>query len=607
MYIRRTQTRRTDDGQRYFTYRLVRSERIADKVRQITLLNLGRHFEIEQQHWVSLCARIEELVHGQTTLLPVACPAEVEVEAQRVTAQLLTRQSETATARADTASVNDIQLLDVDSLQLIRPRSVGVEQLGLWAMEQVGFESLLERLGIITPMRAAIVGSIIGRMAAPASERATHTWLRQRSGLGELLAVDYESMDLNRLYRASDQLIKHQSSIEQTVFKRINDLFGYTTTVTLYDLTNTYFEGGLKTNPKAQRGHSKEKRSDCPLLTLGLVLDGSGFVRRSRVFAGNVSEGQTLAEMLLGLGAPATALVVMDRGMASEANLSWLKDNGYRYLVVSRARRRAFDPDLAIVIETAGKQKIHLQRDLSSDGSEVRLYCYSEARAEKERAMEKLFAERFEAGLQKLAEGLSRPRSHKNISKLWVRIGRLKEKSWGTAQHFQIEIVADATKPDQAQAIVWQRQPIDGTRLTHPGVYCLRSNETGWDSERLWRTYIMLTDLEAVFRSLKSELGLRPVYHHKQARCDGHLLITVLAYQFVQIIRQQLKLHGIEDSWKTLRQSMAGQCRITASFRRPDGKALHVRKATRAEPQQRLVYTALDINPAPGGITKTVI
>lgn len=157
MYIRRTQTRRTDDGQRYFTYRLVRSERIADKVRQITLLNLGRHFEIEQQHWVSLCARIEELVHGQTTLLPVACPAEVEVEAQRVTAQLLTRQSETATARADTASVNDIQLLDVDSLQLIRPRSVGVEQLGLWAMEQVGFESLLERLGIITPMRAAIV------------------------------------------------------------------------------------------------------------------------------------------------------------------------------------------------------------------------------------------------------------------------------------------------------------------------------------------------------------------------------------------------------------------------------------------------------------------
>jgi transposase len=118
------------------------------------------------------------------------------------------------------------------------------------------------------------------------------------------------------------------------------------------------------------------------------------------------------------------------------------------------------------------------------------------------------------------------------------------------------------------QAIRWARQPIDGSMHTHPGVYCLRSNQTDWDSERLWRTYIMLTDLEAVFRSLKSELGLRPVYHHKEERVDGHLFITVLAYQFVQIIRKQLQEHDIQCRWSSLREILSVQQRVTASFQR---------------------------------------
>ncbi len=142
--------------------------------------------------------------------------------------------------------------------------------------------------------------------------------------------------------------------------------------------------------------------------------------------------------------------------------------------------------------------------------------------------------------------------------------------------------------------------------LTHPGVYCLRSNEIEWDAEKLWYTYIMLTDLEAVFRSLKSELGFRPVYHHKEDRIDGHLFITVLAYQFVQVIRRHLGNCHINASWSSIRQTLSGQCRVTASFRRADGGAIHIRKATRAEPEQLLIYQALNINPAPGGISKTM-
>ncbi len=473
-----------------------------------------------------------------------------------------------------------------------RPRSVGVEHVALWAMEQIGFAALLEELGLTGPQRAAAMGSIIGRMAVPGSELAVHQWLRERSALGELMDVDYESMSLMQLYRVSDILLRHQSALENRLFSRLKDLFALECTVTLYDLTNTYFEGEETNNSKARRGHSKEKRSDCPLLTLGMVLDSSGFVRRSEVFPGNVGEASTLKEMLQGLGAPKGALVVMDRGVATEANLSWMAGNGYRYLVVSREQRRQFDSENAICIETASREKVHIQKVMAEDGQEVRLYCHSEGRAKKEEGIVRRFAERFETELGKLSDGLSRPRAVRSVGKIWERIGRLKEKSHGVSQHYHIEIITDENDTE-AKEIRWEKKPVTGSLATHPGVYCLRSNETEWDEDRLWRTYIMLTDLESVFRSLKGELGLRPVFHQKEERSDGHLFITVLAYQLVQVIRRQLRTKGIRDRWSSLRETLSGQCRITATFRRVDDRVLHVRKATKAEQNELRLFASL--------------
>ena len=386
----------------------------------------------------------------------------------------------------------------------------------------------------------------------------------------------------------------------------MTELFGLGHTVTLYDLTNTFFEGEAQGQPKARRGHSKEKRSDCPLLTLGLVLDGSGFVRRSEVFAGNVDEDKTLASMLEALKAPRQALVVMDAGIATENNIAWLRSHGYRYLVVSRQRTRLFDPELATAIETRSQQKVHLHRVVDEDHDEVRLYCYSEARAKKEEGISERFAARFEGALQKLHEGLSRPRTRKALDHVWQRIGRIQEQSRGVAQHYQVEVVADI-QGDKAVAVTWKRQPRPGTMLTHPGVYCLRTNLDDWDPQALWRTYTMLTDLEAVFRSLKSELGLRPIFHQKQHRSDGHLFITVIAYQLVQIVRRRLAALGETASWTTLRRILQGQHRVTATFRRKDGRTLHVRKVTQAEPQQLEIYNALRLNPAPGGTKKLTV
>jgi hypothetical protein len=184
-------------------------------------------------------------------------------------------------------------------------------------------------------------------------------------------------------------------------------------------------------------------------------------------------------------------------------------------------------------------------------------------------------------------------------------IGRLKEKSRGIGQHYEVTVTADATGKNAA-AITWTKIPVKGSMLTHPGVYCLRSSETTWDAAKLWHTYTMLTDLEAVFRGLKSELGLRPVFHHNQTRTEGHLFITVLAYQLVQAIRHKLKAAGQTLSWSRLREILSVQQRVTATFRQRDGRTLHVRKATIAEPALHAIYYALAINAAPGEIKKLI-
>jgi transposase len=338
---------------------------------------------------------------------------------------------------------------------------------------------------------------------------------------------------------------------------------------------------------------------------LGLVLDGSGLVRRSRTFDGNVAEGITLAGMLTGLGAPTGALVIMDAGIATEANLAWLVEQGYRYLVVRRGGARQFDDVRAVAIETAGGETLQIQKEVSEDGQEVRLYCHSQGREAKESAMVTRFTEGFEAGLQKIADGLLKPRSEKRHDKLLERIGRLKEKSRGASQHYTVNLATDALGKT-VTALTWEKSLVAGTMATHPGVYCLRSNEMTWDEEGLWRTYTMLTDLESVFRSLKSELGLRPVFHSKEGRSDGHLFITVLAYQCVQVLRTQLKVAGISDSWASLRKTLSVQRRVTASLRRKDGHTIHVRKSTVAEPALMAIYNALAINPAPGGTKKLI-
>jgi hypothetical protein len=631
MFIRRTQTRNRVSGEPYATYRLVNSARVGNAIKQTTLLNLGSHFDLPQVHWSALARRIDDLVHGQRSMLDVTLPEEVQVFAQRFAAQIIARKpgqpspgaapaapadrSEPVPGKAgantpsspasEAGALARWHEVDLDSLEMVDPRSVGVEQAALAAMRQCGLEDKLSELGLNRPQIAAAVGNIVARMAQPGSERATHAWLKDTSGLGELIDFDFEAMDCNRLYRASDALYKHREALQEHLFGAACSMFGLAQTITLYDLTNTYFEGVAAGVSKAKRGHSKECRSDCPLVTLAMALDASGFVRRVQFFAGNASEPATLKGMLSGLDAAPGATVVMDAGIAAQANLTWLREQGYHYVVVSKLRERQFDPALATEVQSAGDVTIKLQRVDGAPG-EVLLYCHSPAREEKDRAIDNAKASGLEAALTKLQAGLAKPRGAHDVATVMQRLGRAKQRFARAAQHYEISVATDP-EGKLVTAITWVKRIVPGSAAAHPGVYCLRTTLVDQDNATLWRTYIMLTELESVFRSLKTDLGLRPVFHRIDRRVEGHLFISVLAYHFVHTLRLQLKAQGINDSWNTLRQVLATQRRVTASLQRRDGRTVHVRKATRPKPRHQTLGTILKLDPNPGRTHRVLV
>ena len=606
MFIRKTTIKNKKNAEPYYTFRLVESVRTQKGVRQHTLLNLGKNFHHPKENWPDLARRIEDILYGQKSFIPIN--PELEETAQHCAALIIQ-----ARGVVKDEQTSDYRCVDVDSLRMTRPRSVGTEHLALSIAKQLHLEEQLENIGFTKPQIAAAVGVIIGRMAKPGSELATHEWLRNRSGLGELLDYDYQKLPLKKLYQASDQLLKHKDALEKHLYEKQSSLFALEKTITLYDLTNTYFEGGGKSNELAAHGRSKEKRSDCPLVTLAIVLDGSGFPIRSEVFAGNVSEPKTLSQMIKTLESSASTAnhlshqskpaVVMDAGIATEDNIEWLKEQGYKYLVVSRKRKREFCEEEAVLVKEDRDGTVKVQKVIDEKSGETLLYCHSSKREKKEAAIKNLFSTRFEQALQKLTDGLAKKGCLKKYDKVLERIGALKQRYSKAAKHYRI-IVNKDDKSGNASSITWTRKEAENTTDSLSGVYCLRTNLDSWNESALWHTYTMLTELEAVFCSLKSELGLRPVFHQVTNRVSGHLFISLLAYHLAHTIRFQLKQKGINDSWAKLRDRLIGQERITVSMRSKNGEMVHVRKTTHPEPRQMEIYAALNISPNPGRTVK---
>jgi transposase len=378
------------------------------------------------------------------------------------------------------------------------------------------------------------------------------------------------------MYKVSDQLLKKKAAIEKQLYNQERNLFGLQETITLYDLTNTYFEGQGKANALGELGHSKENRTDCPLVTLALVLDSSGFPRRSQVYKGNVSEPVTLPKMLRDLEGSRVSTdgkptVVMDAGIATEDNVVWLKEHQYPYLVVSRKRHWQFNKESSVVVKKDNECTVRVEKTFNEETQETLLYCHSTMREKKDQAIDDRFTSRFEEALQKLNNGLHKKSCLKKFDKVMERIGRLKQKYSRVGRQYTISVEKDDSSAN-ATNITWKKQAAPNTTDTYPGVYCLRTSQTDWDEITLWKTYTMLTDLEAVFRSLKSELGLRPIHHQIADRVSGHLFITLLAYHLVHTIRFRLKPADIHSSWSSIRKILSTQSRVTVSMKCKKGQ-----------------------------------
>jgi transposase len=383
--------------------------------------------------------------------------------------------------------------------------------------------------------------------------------------------------------------------------------------IILYDLTNMFLEGTGRFNRKAKYGNSKEKRSDCPLVTLGLVLDMQGFPKKSRIYEGNISEATTLEAMIKGLSDKdineATGFkptIVLDAGIATEDNINWLRSKHFNYIVVSRKRKKAIPSDVSMVAVKVDEKhdtvlvKAGLAKNHESD--ELELYCHSVDKEKKEESIKTKFQQRFEDDLLKARNALNLKYGTKRYEKVVEKIGRLKEKYKLVSHGYKVTIQKD-NKTDKVQDISWSRKKTDNTS----GIYCLRTNHKELNEQQIWDIYTMLTDVEDAFRCMKSELGLRPIYHQKERRCDGHLFITTIAYHLLHTIRYKLRRQGIHFCWTTIRKQLSTQVRITTTMKRKDNKVVHIRKSSKAEPSHQAIYDALNLLHKPGKIVKTIL
>lgn len=613
MYIIKTISKSKKDSTRnYYTYRLMESVRIGKKVKKITLLNLGSDFALEQEHWSTLSKRIDEIIKQTPTLFVI--DKEIEALAQQYALRIISTQ---AIVDKNIETEDNYKEIDTTTLKNSDIKDVGIEHIVYETIKELKLDTKLKELGFTNVQYNSAIGTLIAKIANPNSEAKAYDWLCNTSAINELIGCDYNKISSNSIYRVSDKLFANKEIIEEHLYNTQKQLFNYDETITLYDLTNTYFEGGANSVEKAKRGRSKEKRSDAPIITLAVMLDSSGFVRKSDIFDGNVSEPSTFKAMLDALAIPKEdknllnvnkSLVIMDAGIATEENIKYLIENSYEYLVVSRKRNKEFDEakSTPVKLDKNDNAIVRAMKVVNKESKEIELFIHSQQREAKEVAMQERVQALFLDKLKYLKEGLSLKRRTKNYDKVLQTIGRIKEKYPLISQYYSVTVTKEEDG-DNAIDILWSEKKTLENKSAINGIYCLRTNNQTMDEKTLWKTYTTLTDLESVFKSLKSELGLRPIFHQTQTRVDGHLFITLLAYSIIHTIRYKLKQKDIHYSWDTIRDILRNQKRITTSMKCKDNTTLYIRQSSELNDRQKEIYDALGINYKAGDVTKTYI
>ena len=437
---------------------------------------------------------------------------------------------------------------------------------------------------------------VICRLCRPSSELHIAEHLFEETALADLLGIPSKLINEDRLYRALDKILPHKEALEEHLKERAGSLFDLDYELFLYDVTSTYFEGEALANPLAQRGYSRDHRSDCKQVCLGLVVTRDGFPLGYEVFAGNRSDVTTVEEIVEVMESrygKANRIWVMDRGMASSGNFEFLNEEGRQYIVgANRKQLKKYEAELLKKDWQTVHSGLEVKRVDSPDGQEIFILCRSRDRAEKEKAIHERFEQRIEQSLIRMANGCEKRRYQVKV--IERRVGKLLGRNSRAAGLFDIQV----EKGSKGGAMVsWTKRDDwrDWSRLSE-GCYMLRSNIRDWSPEDLWKAYIQLTEAEDAFRIQKNDLQIRPIWHQKEDRVLSHILVCFLSYVLWKTLGGLCRQAGLGDEPRKVFHELS-QIKLTdVVLPTRNGKEIRLRCVGTPTKHQQILLQRLKLN-----------
>ena len=519
--------RREKDGKDHTYWSLVETARTPDGPRQKTLCYLGELNSSAQSRWLRTIEVFNEQGDSQQLKL---FPSDVA------------------------APVDDPQVAQVllNKVRLERTRQFGSCFLGLelWKRLELDrfFEQSVDQEETDVPWSRVAALLAINRLCAPGSELAIEQRWYPATALDDLLRIEEGKINDTRLYRCLDRILPHKTKLERHLKERYGALFGAEFDVLLYDLTSTYVEGAAEKNPMVRRGYSRDHRPDCEQLVIALIVNNEGFPFSYETFDGNrsdVSTMETILRMVERKYGKARRIWIFDRGIVSEENLAAIRKRGGQYLTgTPRSQMKQFEAELLKEDWTQVRPEVEVKKVPIPNGEETYILCRTSGRAEKEKAIRNRFSNSMETALKGLEKAIVTGRL-KDRNKRERRLGKIQ------ARHPQVNDLYDLALRDTAEGVrlFWEiKEDRKNWRESREGAYLLRTNLQAESAEQLWSKYMQLTEAEASFRALKSELSIRPLFHQSEPRVKAHVMVAFLGYALWVTLKHLLKRQPVLDS-----------------------------------------------------------
>lgn len=618
MYIRAVKTR--SKGKEYTVHRLVESYKTQEgKVKQRVIMNLGT-ISVPKNRWKELATLLEQRIQGCITL--ESYTSELDKTADELYARNVYAKAKPQ-AIEESLGNRELVKVDINSIQTSESRSLGAELVADQAWKDLEFEKVFEQLEMSENEKSVAKALIIGRLVSPGSELSTRSWFQNNSALSELTNTDISKIGKDLFYTTADVLYKHKNALELHLYNKETDLFSLGRRCYLFDLTNTYLEGSGKMNDLAGYGKSKEKRTDCPLVAMALMVDEKGFPVYSRIYEGNTSEPKTLKEVIEDIKNRSECFLelkmptfIMDRGIATADNIKYLQEEGYKYILIERGERASqyeeeykilksildqaeSEEATEITLKEAGWGRVSTKNDVYIKKQELDGLCQvlalSLGRESKELAMDAQKEKRF---LEDVSILKHRVTSKKLVmaEKVSERIGRLREKYSGMASNYELNISFDPENKKRCVDIEVKALEKIKSRPVLAGTYVILTNQFELSAEDIWQTYMTQTRVESAFRDLKSELGFRPIYHHKADRTSAHLFISMLAYHLLVTIETKLRAAGDRREWATIRKVLSTYQRTTVTLVGENNEIYTVRVSGKPEDSHKKIFDAMGVS-----------